>query len=163
MKVECMSIVITDPCYIKYSLSNACIMKRNTIYGDWSCMTYPGTMENNPLPEQWNEAYFKFFRDYNNPENSEEQKTEIYNTFKEFSENWKSNIIGQFCADSGNVGVFLYGILSDEDKQWINEHPWCATIIKDFNGEVEFEVIDNQLHVIGKSDTKPFFTTQSGF
>lgn len=49
--------------------------------------------------------------------------------------------IGEFCADSGLVAVFLLDEVraynSDIDN-WIKEHPWCATVIKDFDGIVNF-------------------------
>ena len=56
------TIVITDPCYIKQTLSP---MKRNTIYGDWSCMVYPGNMKENKKYEEWDEYYTNFFHEYN--------------------------------------------------------------------------------------------------
>ena len=77
--------------------------------------------------------------------------------------NWKKNeTLGEFCADSGNVGVFAYDNLNEENKEFIRTHDWCAAVIKDFDGVVEFFVDDNDnLHVIGTGN-KDFFTTQSG-
>lgn len=43
----------------------------------------------------------------------------------------------------------------------IKEHPWCVTVIEDFNGEVEEDVEDDSLMLIGTGN-KPFFTIQSG-
>lgn len=106
------SIVITDPCYILKEgdyTDGYCMPEdftdyicRNTIYGDWSCMTYKGTPDTD-LPAQRDEA-LKY-----NPE---------FETF-------------------------------------IKEHPWCVTVIEDFDGE------DDSLMLIGTGN-KPFFTIQSG-
>ena len=54
------NLVITDPCYIKGFRANK-LMERSTIYGDWSCMVYPGTMEENDSFEEWSKKYLDFF------------------------------------------------------------------------------------------------------
>ena len=38
MKVKNITLVITDPCYIKNSYSATRYINESTIYGDWSCM-----------------------------------------------------------------------------------------------------------------------------
>ena len=45
MKVKNITLVITDPCYIKNSGRATKYIDRNTIYGDWSCMCYKGDSE----------------------------------------------------------------------------------------------------------------------
>ena len=45
MKVEGITLVITDPCYIKKSPGVTKYLDRSTIYGDWSCMCYKGDKE----------------------------------------------------------------------------------------------------------------------
>lgn len=48
--------------------------------------------------------------------------------------------IGEFCADSGMVCVCeLSNLLSKNPsfEQWIKEHDWCVTVIKNFDGEVQ--------------------------
>lgn len=48
--------------------------------------------------------------------------------------------IGEFWADSGMVCVCeLSNLLSKNPsfEQWIKEHDWCITVIKNFDGEVQ--------------------------
>jgi hypothetical protein len=68
------------------------------------------------------------------------------------------NIIGQFCADAGLVGVYLLEEilkLNPNFEQWAQEHSWCATIIKDFDGDVKYEYDeknDDLFHIVGKGN-----------
>ncbi len=160
MKVK-GTIVITDPCYLKNAYE-ACLMHRGTNYGDWSCMVYPGIFGENEDYKQWDEKYFEFFNTYNFTGKSEEEKEKLANEFHEFREKWlKEKTLGEFCADAGSVGVFEYDKLSDKNKLWIKEHPWCAAIIEDFQGDVDIVEISGNVHVIGGGN-KHFFSTQSG-
>lgn len=156
------TIIITDPCYIEQT---KCPMYRNTIYGDWSCMVYPGNMDENKKYEEWDKRYIKFFNEYNFTGKTDDEKTALREEFKKFKEEWKKNILGEFCADSGQVGVFEWGKLNETEQRWVLDHPWCATIIKDFFGDVEFNVIGKSVHVIGSSQNhvNDFFSTQSGY
>lgn len=156
------TIVITDPCYIKESTSP---MSRDTIYGDWSCMVYPGNMKENKKYEEWDEYYTNFFHEYNFTKKSDDEKKALSEDFRKFKEEWKKNILGEFCADSGQVAIFEWDKLNSDEQRWVLDHPWCATIIKDFFGDVEFNVIDDSLYVIGTSQnhTNDFFSTQSGY
>ena len=66
MKVEGITLVITDPCYIKNSGRATKYIDRNTIYGDWSCMCYKGDSEEaKKKSKEWDEIYFNFFKTYN--------------------------------------------------------------------------------------------------
>lgn len=61
--------------------------------------------------------------------------------------------LGEFCADSGMVGVFnLEEVLmyNPDFKKFIEEHPWCVTVIENFNGNVEFEIKETPGGVIDK-------------
>lgn len=156
------TFVITDPCYVKHSYP---LKKRNTIYGDWSCMVYKGNRKENTLPKQWDEFYFKFFKEYNSEPlvSNEEKRKKKYEEYKVKKENWlKENCIGEFTADAGEVGIFNWNTMTPEDRKWCEEHPWCATIIKNFDGEINFEVENDTLYVVGKGNFD-FFSTQSGF
>ena len=154
------TVIITDPCYIKEGHS---IMQRNTIYGDWSCMVYKGKMEENKKSEEWDKYYFDFFNRYNYTGLTEEDKENLAKEFEEHKKEWlANNTIGEFCADSGNVGVFLADLLTERDLEWCKKHPWYATIINDFDGDIDFVVDnDNNLHVVGTGNIN-FFSTQSG-
>lgn len=159
MELTNATIVITDPCYLRESHPS---MEKSTIYGDWSCMVYPGKLEESELPNKWIEHYLSFLKKRNNAK-TEEEKTAIREEWVKFKEGWKKNILGEFCADSGQVGVFEWNRLSERDRQWVTDHPWCATVIEDFTGTVTFYDSDKETrHVIGEGN-KPFFSVQSGF
>ena len=75
-------------------------------------------------------------------------------------------ILGVFCADAGLVGVFLLDEIlayNPDWKSWIEEHSWCATIIEDFEGEVEYYIdkVDREAHIIGTGNIN-FYTAQTG-
>ena len=74
------------------------------------------------------------------------------------------NCYGEFCADAGEVCVvYLDEALkyNPEFETFSKEHPWCVTVIEDFDGEVTEDVEDDSLMLIGTGN-KPFFTIQSG-
>lgn len=168
------SIVITDPCYIMkdedwtdgYRMPEGFTdyICRDTLYGDWSCMTYRGTPDTD-LPAQWDKLYFNMFRAYNSPGISDEDKEELYKAFSLSKHAWLAeNCYGEFCADAGEVCVvYLDEAIkyNPEFETFIKEHPWCVTVIEDFEGEVEESVEDESLMLIGTGN-KPFFTIQSG-
>lgn len=52
--------------------------------------------------------------------------------------------IGRFCADAGLVCVAsLKEILAyrPDFEEWAKEHDWCVTIIRNFTGQVKFDVV----------------------
>lgn len=154
------TIVITDPCYLEAPPLN----QRNTIYGDWSCMVYLGDLESNTLCDEWNQYYFKFFRNYNDEGiyKTEENRKKMHEDFKAYKKKWLENYcLGEFCADAGEVGIFKYDDLTDKDKEFCKTHPWCACIIEDFDGDVDFLERDRVVYVVGKGN-KNFFSVQSG-
>ena len=154
------NIVITDPCYMKDSLPE---MQRSTLYGDWSCMVYPGKKEENQDYKEWDEVYLRFWNDYNDTELPEAGRKNLAEDFRKFKDKWvNEKILGQFSADAGQVGIFLWSKLAEEDKKWAVEHPWCVAVVKDFTGNVNFVVEGRQVYVVGDGD-KPFFSVQSGF
>lgn len=126
-------------------------ISKSTIYGDWSCSTYQTEEE----PKEFMESILRILND--NLENEED------------SEDWipyEGEYIGEFCADAGLVGVFLLDEIlayNPEWKSWIEEHPWCATIIEDFEGEVEYYIdkVDEEAHIVGTGSIN-FYTAQTG-
>lgn len=72
--------------------------------------------------------------------------------------------IGNFCADTGMVGVFLMDevIAHNPEFDYHISKPWMAALIKDFKGDVDFEVGDNGVRVIGKGNIN-FVGVQTGF
>ena len=163
------TIVITDPCYMKRTSP---VIKTSTIYGDWSCMVYPGKMDENKDFEEWDEKYFKFYADYNGLELSqqkhdEEEKEKLRNDWKWFKKRWlEEHTLGEFCADAGEVGVFEWNRLTDEEKNWVRTHEWCAAVIENVEGVVGFKTVtlcgNRTRHVVCEGKTN-FFTMQSGF
>ena len=165
MKVKNITLVITDPCYIKNSYSATRYINESTIYGDWSCMCYKGNKnEVKKKTKEWDKFYSDFFYKYNFSGLNKEEKKKLYEDYKNKKKEFIDiNCYGEFCADSGRVAVYDYSTLSEEDQKWINKHPWCACIIPDYTGEfhymVEKDGEHSSAHIIG--DT--FYTAQSGF
>jgi hypothetical protein len=86
--------------------------------------------------------------------------------------------IGKFCADAGQVAVFLLKEVLEYNHSYTDyiEKPWCVTTIKDFHGTVQFVVEADHtaygeyyhVRVIGKGINKTtgkplnFITSQTG-
>lgn len=113
--------------------------------------------------KEWDKFYFDFFKKYNFSDLNDGEKQELYDDFcqkkKDFIE---ENCYGEFAADTGQVAVFDFGKLSEEDQKWVKEHDWCACIIPDYTGEFEYviegEGSERSAHIVGEG----FCTTQSG-
>lgn len=71
--------------------------------------------------------------------------------------------IGHFCADAGMVAVFLLDevLKYNPDFDYHINREWTTTLIKDFDGEINYYV-DDDAHIIGVGNVN-FFTTQTGF
>ena len=114
---------------------------KNTICGDWDCTTYKIT----------------------------ENPYEVVNNLVEASEKGydygiECSKLGDFCADSGQVSVFLLDEVRKYNPgidEWIASHDWCVTTIPDFDGEVNYYV-DKQdnAHIVGIGNIN-FFTDQT--
>lgn len=142
----CGDIIITDPCYI---------IKDE----DWSifCNDYYESIREDFIPGS-------IIRDT------------IYGDWSctTFDKNTKK-VLGNFCADSGLVGVFNLNEVLKYNPNYndLNEYPHTVTLIKDFKGKVYFNIKhhnnDYSVHVIGKGinikTNKPveFITYQTGF
>lgn len=125
-------------------------ISESTIYGDWGCTTYQTEKE----PKELLESILRVLSD--NLENEEygDDELPILNEGK---------AIGEFCA--GLVGVFLLDEIlayNPEWKSWIEEHSWCATIIEDFEGEVEYYIdkVNEEAHIVGTGNIN-FYTAQT--
>lgn len=74
--------------------------------------------------------------------------------------------IGGFCADAGMVAVFLLDevLKYNPNFDYHINRLWTTTLIKDFDGEVEYYIDDaeGEAHIIGTGNVN-FFTTQTGF
>lgn len=143
-------------------------ISESTLYGDWSCNTYKGTRDEvKQTRETWDKYHFTFFAKYSNPNISEEEKLKLLKDHKQYKKQFNAKYtLGSFCADAGMVCVvYLEDILkvNPNFKQWTSEHPWCATIIENFDGNVEYEIDEhNTAHIVGTGNIN-FYTSQSGF
>lgn len=118
-------------------------ISESTVYGDWGCGTYKSKH-----PKE----------DVDYIADCQQKHEKLDNRFKDYKE------IGQFCADSGMVGVFLLDEVlkyNPDYNDWIDKHNWCVTVIPDFDGDVEYYVdkCDNA-HIIGTGNTN-FMTLQT--
>ena len=179
------TIVITDPCYLDNGgnldlweesdygnnlsvLGCSQWISESTIYGDWSCTTYQGTDTScQAIINEINECYDELDQlDVDGPM-FEDLKDSLYYKIEELSESFNSQhpTLGRFCADAGMVCVvYLNEVLTTNPDflNWAKTHPWCATIIENFDGEVTYEIDDNDdAHIVGKGNIN-FYTTQTG-
>jgi hypothetical protein len=78
------------------------------------------------------------------------------------------NVLGEFCADAGMVAVFLLDevLAYNPDFDCHLESPWTTTWIKDFDGEIEIDVMNSiegeEVVVVGRGNVN-FHTAQTGF
>lgn len=146
-------IIITDPCYIdtkdnalwdkeivdiftgsglsEYGFTN--YIWDETIYGDWSCTT------------------FKLKDESKDKDPSEIEEDDI------------EDVIGEFCADAGLVGVFLLDevLAFNPEFDYHTDRPWTTTLIRDFDGSVEYIVEDEEVFIKGTGNIN-FITRQTG-
>lgn len=177
------TIIITDPCYIikkekgkqddwercEYgsymeALGITNYISESTVYGDWSCTTWSISNEDikatvekiNSLSGDVWEAGEKYGW-------SSTQRLACSKVLSDAFSDMKK--LGVFCADAGLVAVFLLDEVLKYNpgiSKWIEEHPWCSTVIPDFDGDVQYYLDkDRNAHIIGKGNIN-FFTTQTG-
>lgn len=167
------TIIITDPCYIikdddwsssnygenlqKFGFTN--YITKPTIYGDWSCTVYK-TNKNSEEVITYIQDLFN--RIDESTKDSFEVPEELSNEFNEFEKEFET--LGEFCADAGLVGVYLLDEVLNYNKdfnKWIKDHPWCVTVIPDFDGEIEYKSGENTSYLVGKGNIN-FLTLQTG-
>jgi len=147
-------IIITDPCYIDTDNNDLWNSKKinifegkgleslgftnyiweSTIYGDWSCCTF------------------------------ELKKESVNKPIKELTTNdLKEQLLGKFCADAGLVGVFLLDEVLAFNPNFDShiKYPYTTTLIKDFDGEVTYEVVNDEVFIKGVGNVN-FITIQTG-
>lgn len=137
---------------------------KSTLYGDWSCTTWSTPRKDveaqieeisNIYSEMW-DAEEQYGEDSLQVEAYDDKLADVTADTKE---------IGHFCADAGLVAVFLLDEVlkyNPDFTKWMKEHSWCATLIKDFDGDVYYYVDNNgDAHIIGSGNIN-FFTSQTG-
>lgn len=208
MKVKNKTIIITDPCYILNKHEDK--KPKWEDYPELANMS-PGTKFSDYTPEQtiaykkYSKAYDEFCAKYDDwrkcsyGENMGALGITNYICRDTIYGDWSCSTyntdtkerIGGFCADAGLVAVFeldeVRAYNPDIDK-WIENHPWCVTVIKNFTGDINFEVVhlsgvytkddefesngkiyckegetweEDEVRVIGVGNIN-FFTTQTG-
>lgn len=173
-------IIITDPCYVikKGSkdwrkcncgdnmevLGLTKYISESTLYGDWSCSTWSTPRKDVKVQLEelcaLESTRYELMEQYG--EDSVQAK--IYDSrIADASLNVEE--IGHFCSDSGMVAVFLLDevLKYNPDFDYHINRKWTTTLIKDFDGEIDYYVNDrNNAHIIGVGNVN-FFTTQTGF
>lgn len=172
-------IIITDPCYIIKDNSDdwdkcgwgenmgilgfTTYISEYTLCGDWSCSTWSTPRKDVEAQlEELNtlgRARWELMKQYG--EDSVQAK--IYDDkIADASLNIKK--IGHFCADTGMVAVFLLDEVLKYNPGFdyhINRE-WTTTLIKDFDGEVNYYVdSEDDARIIGVGNIN-FFTSQVG-
>lgn len=173
-------IIITDPCYIikmdsddwskcgwgesMSVLGFTKYISESTLYGDWSCSTWSTPRKDVEAQlEELNaleRARWELMKQYG--EDSVQAK--IYDD-KIADASLNIEKIGHFCADAGMVAVFLLDevLKYNPDFDYHINREWTTTLIKDFDGEINYYVDDgDDAHIIGVGNVN-FFTTQTGF
>lgn len=177
-------IIITDPCYVlnredleeddiptKYFFS----YEKEEIYPDYDGNSSAQYQEEKEYYDKMN-ALWKDTSLYE--ENIFFEDTEFLNFKHHTMESstlygdWSCHVfdtetdtpIGEFCADSGMVCVYnMEDVLKyrPDFMDYLKDRPWIATIIKDFDGYVQFEINNGNLHVCGYGN-KNFKSYQTG-
>lgn len=158
-------IIITDPCYICKD-------------GDWNKSCYGSHMEvlgiknylsRDTIYGDWSCTVFE--GDFHTAKDGDELK-----------------VLGEFCADAGMMAVFLLDevLAYNPGFDYHIKRTWTTALIKDFHGDISFEVIhkegtytkkdeefyegvikagdkweDDSVHIIGKGNIN-FFSSQTG-
>lgn len=135
MQVKNKDIIITDPCYLGDDIKKSMFSDyiwRDTIYGDWGCTTYI-------------------------LEKSSADKLPM-----EIKKQDVKGVIGSFCADAGEVGVFLLDevLKVNPNFDYHITKPHTTTLIKNFTGEVKDIEEDGSVHIKGKGNIN-FMTFQT--
>lgn len=196
MHVENKTIIITDPCYIMNH--NNDIKHPNPLdYGvtDPHIGSKPFADYFTPEEIAYKKALDKYYEEFDLKkrdwdkcsygENMEALGITNYECRDTMYGDWSCTTyekgtnkeLGNFCADAGLVAVFILDEVrayNPNIDKWIKEHPWCATTIENFTGDVSIDIVDisgtdedgkewedEEVRVIGKGTTN-FFTTQTG-
>ena len=174
-------IIITDPCYIIKEINSEdwdkCdfgdnmevlginhYISESTIYGDWSCTTWDlGNKDPKKFADDLCDFYIEMERTKGlHGKLSQEYKNKLEELDSKFS---NLKVLGKFCADAGLVAVFLLDevLKYNPDFRYHINKPWTTTLIKDFDGEVEYYLDEGtSAHILGVGNVN-FCTTQTGY
>ena len=174
-------IIITDPCYIIKEINSEdwdkCdfgdnmevlginhYISESTIYGDWSCTTWDlGNKDPKKFADDLCDFYIEMERTKGlHGKLSQEYKNKLEELDSKFS---NLKVLGKFCADAGLVAVFLLDevLKYNPDFRYHINKPWTTTLIKDFDGEIEYYLDkETSAHILGTGNIN-FCTTQTGY
>lgn len=166
------NILITDPCYITkdedwrsteeledyYDLlsdNNVDSLSDSTGGGDGSWKVYKTDGDPMECVKKIQDIYDK----------SRKNDDETISKIEEYLDNF--TVLGAFCADAGMSCVCdlkqLYEY-NPEAKDFVEKHPWCCTVLENFDGEIVEEFVNipgscgyEQLVFVGKGNYN-FFT-----
>jgi hypothetical protein len=176
-------IIITDPRYIVDDESDwlKCLrsayrcdmgvigmgtwLASSTGYGDWSCTTFDSDKCEEGIFGDLQELYFDTFSQYNDSSISANEKECLMREYELKMDKiaGPGAILGEFCADTSLVGVFLLSevLKYNPNFDYHIKRPWTTTLIKDFDGHVEIISDDGGVHVVGTGNIN-FKTEQTG-
>lgn len=168
MKVTNKTIIITDPCYI--------CKNGETKFEDWKGLE--GLNKNTPFT-QYTESQRKAYTEYRKAKGKSDwercecgQNMKILGLKHYLSEptgigDWScktydsdtGKVLGNFCADSGSVGVFILDevLQYNPDFDYHTKNPKTTTTIKNFTGDVEIKKENGETKVVGKGNIN-FYT-----
>lgn len=154
-------IIITDPCYIIKDNSDdwdkcgwgenmrvlglTTYISEPTLYGDWSCSTWS-------TPRKDVEAQLEEFNTLGRAR---------WELMKQYGED---SVQAKIYDDTGMVAVFLLDevLKYNPDFDYHINREWTTTLIKDFDGEVNYYVdSEDDARIIGVGNIN-FFTSQVG-
>lgn len=178
-------IIITDPCYIVKHRDESTRPKWDDFHPYKSIYEYPDYNETTKTSKQFDENTKKMDEadriwEAANPDdwdsfddidlsrfgiNSHIAHRTLYGDWSCTTVDEDGNVLGQFCADSGMVGVFLLDevLAYNPDYDDYKENKWTVTLIKGFKGEVWFEKLDEETLIVKGKGNINFHTYQSGF
>lgn len=172
-------IIITDPCYVikenaedwdkcgcgenMEALGFTTYISEPTLYGDWCCSTWSTPRKDVEAQlEEFNtlgRARWELMKQYG----KDSVQVKIYDG-KIADASVGIAKIGHFCADAGMVAVFLLDevLKYNPDFDYHINKKWTTTLIKDFDGEVNYYVdSEDDARIIGVGNIN-FFTSQVG-
>lgn len=132
-----------------------------TIYGDWSCTTWDLGNKN---PKDFVEEECERYREN---ERIKGLYGKLSAQYRKILDEPKIELpsIGTFCANSGQVGVFLLNevLKYNPEFDYHLNRPWTTTLIENFDGEIEYYVDSEECaHILGTGNIN-FYTGQTGF
>lgn len=177
-------IIITDPCYLIRKRDESTRPKWENFHPYNSIYEYPDYDEkiqkskmferNSKLLDEADEKWCKEHpedRDSWNEVDLSNFGFTSYITHNTLYGDWgchtykteNHEVLGEFCADGGKVGVFLLDevLAYNPDFDYHIERPWTTTLIKNFDGEVYFEKLDSETLTVKGNGNVNFFTSQT--